>query len=89
VVILSSDPGGAIVLGAGPPGLDMPPGSLRDLHLVVADAVPSRHARRPGGRCRGDGRHPQGIKFVGFSDPDGNTWVFQKIPWRSAEFTAG
>ena len=30
--------------------------------------------------------HQMGIKYVAFSDPDGNSWVFQEMPWRSAEF---
>jgi hypothetical protein len=30
--------------------------------------------------------HPQGIKYAGFSDPDGNSWLFQEMPWRSVEF---
>jgi hypothetical protein len=30
--------------------------------------------------------HDQGIKYVPFSDPDGNSWVFQEMPWRSPEF---
>jgi hypothetical protein len=29
--------------------------------------------------------YDQGIKYVSFSDPDGNSWVFQEMPWRSAE----
>jgi hypothetical protein len=30
--------------------------------------------------------HDQGIKYVSFSDPDGNSWLFQEMPWRSSEF---
>ena len=32
--------------------------------------------------------HDQGIKYVAFSDPDGNTWTFQEMPWRSSEFSS-
>jgi hypothetical protein len=28
-----------------------------------------------------------GVKYVHFSDPDGNTWALQEMPWRSGEFT--
>jgi len=30
----------------------------------------------------------RGVKHVYFSDPDGNSWVFQELPWRSSEFNA-
>ena len=30
-----------------------------------------------------------GVKYAGFSDPDGNSWVLQEMAWRSAEFTTG
>ncbi len=33
--------------------------------------------------------HDQGIRYVPFSDPDGNLWLLQEMPWRSAEFTKG
>jgi hypothetical protein len=32
--------------------------------------------------------HPQGIKYVPFSDPDGNTWVLQEMPWRAGDFAS-
>jgi hypothetical protein len=32
--------------------------------------------------------HDRGVKFVSFSDPDGNSWVFQEMPWRSSEFSS-
>jgi hypothetical protein len=25
----------------------------------------------------------QGVKYAGFSDPEGNTWTLQEMPWRS------
>jgi hypothetical protein len=27
-----------------------------------------------------------GVKYVYFSDPDGNSWSLQEMPWRSPEF---
>src|SRR5260221_33744 len=30
--------------------------------------------------------HDQGVKYASFSDPDGNTWALQEMPWRSSEF---
>lgn len=91
-VVQLTPPGSAcsIVLGTGLPGLDMPPGTLRGLHLVVADAVQAREWLASQGVAVGEvDEHPQGIKYVGFSDPDGNTWLLQEMPWRRADFTAG
>lgn len=89
-VVQLTPPGSAcsIVIGSGMAGIDqMQPGSLKSLHLVVADA------RRAGEELAGRGvevskveEFDQGIKYVSFSDPDGNSWMFQEMPWRSAEF---
>ncbi len=83
-------PGSAcsITLTRGLPDLaDAAPGSVRGLHLVVADAVAAREelARRgvPVDDVDEVGR---GVKYVRFSDPDGNTWVLQEMPWRAADF---
>jgi predicted lactoylglutathione lyase len=78
-------PGSAcsIVLGSGLPGIKMPAGSLRGLHLVVADISKAREELAGRGVAVGEIIDMQGIKFAGFSDPDGNTWVLQEIPGRS------
>jgi uncharacterized protein YndB with AHSA1/START domain/catechol 2,3-dioxygenase-like lactoylglutathione lyase family enzyme len=75
-------PGSAcsIVLGAGLPGIAMPAGSLRGLHLVVADIVESRATLVARGVTVGQVIDLGGIKFAPFSDPDGNTWTLQEIP---------
>ena len=46
---------------------------------------------RRGRSCRGVmvgeiEEHPRGVKYVYFSDPDGNSWALQEMPWRSQEF---
>lgn len=70
----------SIVLTAGLPGMEMPPGSLRGLHLVVDD-ISKAHAELAGRGVAVSGIDDQGgIKYVGFSDPDGNTWTLQEIP---------
>lgn len=89
-VVQLTPPGSAcsIVIGRGLPEIeDMPPGSVKALHLVVKDAAAA------GAELAGRGvevgeldRHPQGINYVRFADPDGNSWVFQEMPWRSGEF---
>jgi catechol 2,3-dioxygenase-like lactoylglutathione lyase family enzyme len=72
--------GCSIVLGAGMPGIVMPAGSLRGLHLVVDD-IAQAHAELAGrGVAMGDITDAGGIKYAGFRDPDGNTWTLQEIP---------
>ena len=82
-VVQLTPPGSAcsIVLTAGLPAIDMPPGSLRGLHLVVADIHQARQALADRGvEVSEVDEHPRGIKYVYFSDPDGNTWALQEMP---------
>jgi catechol 2,3-dioxygenase-like lactoylglutathione lyase family enzyme len=85
-------PGSAcsIVLSSGLPALaDATPGSVRGLHLVVADAAAAKAALAGRGVPVGEvDEHDGGVKYVPFSDPDGNTWVLQEMPWRAADFAA-
>jgi catechol 2,3-dioxygenase-like lactoylglutathione lyase family enzyme len=79
---------GSLTLTKGLPSLaDATPGSLRGLHLVVADAAAARDELARRGVPVGEiDEHPQGVKYVSFSDPDGNTWVLQEMPWRAGDF---
>jgi catechol 2,3-dioxygenase-like lactoylglutathione lyase family enzyme len=79
----------SILLSTGLPALaDMAPGSARGLHLVVGDAVEARAELARRGVPVGEvDEHDQGMKFVPFADPDGNTWVLQEMPWRAGDFT--
>jgi catechol 2,3-dioxygenase-like lactoylglutathione lyase family enzyme len=89
-VVQLTPPGSAcsIVLSKGLPEIDdMPPGSIKALHLVVADVRKAGEMLASRGVEVGDVQeHDQGIKYVGFSDPDGNSWLFQEMPWRTSEF---
>ena len=77
----------SIVLGTGLPGLAMPTGSLRGLHLVVGDIYQAREALISRGvEVSEVEEHDQGVKYASFSDTDGNTWALQEMPWRSSEF---
>jgi catechol 2,3-dioxygenase-like lactoylglutathione lyase family enzyme len=77
----------SIVLGTGLPSLAMPPGSLRGLHLVVGNIYQAREELASRGvEVSQVEEHDQGVKYVSFSDPDGNTWALQEMPWRSSEF---
>jgi catechol 2,3-dioxygenase-like lactoylglutathione lyase family enzyme len=90
-VVQLTPPGSAcsIMIGNGMPEIDaMPRGAVKALHLVVADAVAAREEFAARGMAVDEvDEHPQGIKYVRFEDPDGNSWVFQEMPWRSPEFS--
>ena len=60
---------------------DMKPGSLKGLHLVVKDIETARKAFVERGIEVGDVEDMGGVKYVWFSDPDGNTWALQQLPW--------
>ena len=73
--------GCSIVLSTGLPGIEMPPGSLRGLHLVVTDIRATRGALLDRGvEVSEIDEQGMGIKYASFSDPDGNTWALQEIP---------
>ena len=74
--------GCSIVLGEGLAGLAMPAGSLRGLHLVVADIAAARAELAGRGVAMGEIQDMGGIKYAAFKDPDGNTWTLQEIPGR-------
>ena len=84
-------PGSAcsIVIGTGLPVFaEVQPGGVKGLHLVVADVRKAREMLAGRGVEVGEvEEHGRGVKYVPFSDPDGNSWVFQEMPWRSSEFS--
>lgn len=90
-VVQLTPPGSAcsIVIGSGMPEIaKMQPGSVKAIHLVVGDVHKARELLVSRGVEVSDiDEHDQGIKYVSFSDPDGNSWLFQELPWRSGEFT--
>jgi hypothetical protein len=59
---------------------DMQPGSIQGLHLVVADMDPARAALLQRGIEVGEVTDMGGVKYAGFSDPDGNLWLLQEFP---------
>lgn len=78
--------GCSIVIGELPGGPAMPPGSLKGLQLVVADAYRAREELRARGVEVGeidviDER--DGGTLFGLADPDGNTWIVQQIKARA------
>lgn len=86
-VVQLAPPGSAcsIVIGTGMAEISaMRPGSIKALHLVVADIGAAREALAGRGVEVGEIiEFDRGVKYVHFSDTDGNTWVLQEMPWRS------
>ncbi|MFC5006453.1 VOC family protein [Dactylosporangium cerinum] len=75
-------PGSAcsILLYKDLPGLDLPVGTLRGLHLVVTDIHKAREALLARGVEVGGVDDLGGVYYVAFADPDGNTWLLQEMP---------
>ena len=84
-VIQLTPPGSAcsIVIGAGLGEIsEIKPGSIKGLHLVVANIVEGRELLIGRGVEVGAVRDMGGILFARFADPDGNSWLLQEIPDR-------
>ncbi|AIZ65468.1 glyoxalase (plasmid) [Hymenobacter sp. DG25B] len=84
-VVQLTPPGSAcsIVLSQGLAGLTMAPGSLRGLHLIVADLTQARAELAGRGVPMGAVQDlGGGMLYAGFQDPDGNTWTLQQMSAR-------
>jgi predicted enzyme related to lactoylglutathione lyase len=83
-VVQLTPPGSScsIVIGTGMGEISaMQPGTIKALHLVVADIHKARAALAGRGVAVSEvDELPGGIKFAYFSDPDGNSWALQEIP---------
>ena len=88
-VVQLTPPGSACSIGIGT-GLGAydgrEPGSVQALHLVVAD-IDAARAELVG---RGVEVGPVedvggGVRYAGFSDPDGNGWTLQEMAWRTGD----
>jgi predicted enzyme related to lactoylglutathione lyase len=87
-VVQLTPPGSAcsIGLGTGLPAYEATPGSVRGLHLVVADIGQAR------AELVGRGVHVGpvedvggGVLYASLEDPDGNTLTLQEMPWRTGD----
>jgi catechol 2,3-dioxygenase-like lactoylglutathione lyase family enzyme len=85
-VVQLTPPGSACSICIGVGIVDTPPGSVKGLHLVVDDI----HATREQLLSRGvevtevqDMSAPgkPTVSYAYFSDPDGNSWALQKLPY--------
>ena len=87
-VVQLTPPGSAcsIGLGTGLAAYEAAPGSVRGLHLVV-DGIEKARADLIGrgvdvGEVQDVGG---GVRYAGFSDPDGNGWTLQEMAWRTGD----
>jgi len=73
--------GCTIVFGSGMGDITvMTPGSVKGLHLVVSDIDTARSALVKRGIDVGEVTDFKSVKYAGFSDPDGNSWLLQEFP---------
>ena len=82
-VVQFTPPGSActIVFGTGMGDITaMMPGSVKGLHLVVDDIDTARSALVKRGIAVGEITDFKSVKYAGFSDPDGNSWLLQEFP---------
>jgi predicted enzyme related to lactoylglutathione lyase len=85
-VVQLTPPGSAcsIGLGTGLPVYQAPPGSIRGLHLVVADIEASRAELVDRGLEVGEVTDVGGgVRYAAIEDPDGNSWTLQEMAWRT------
>jgi predicted lactoylglutathione lyase len=85
-VVQFTPPGSAcaIVFGTGMGEItEMEPGSVKGLHLVVADIEEARADLVGRDIEVGDVMDVGGVKYVRFADPDNNVWLLQEWPPKS------
>ena len=75
-------PGSACSIAFGVGIVDMPPGSVQGLQLVVEDVHAARTELVERGVDASDVQEFDWGSFVFFSDPDGNGWAVQQLPAR-------
>ena len=87
-VVQLTPPGSAcsIGLGTGLAAYEATPGTIRALHLVVDDIDKARAELVGRGVEVGEVVDVGGgVKYAGFSDPDGNSWTLQVMAWRTGD----
>jgi catechol 2,3-dioxygenase-like lactoylglutathione lyase family enzyme len=87
-VVQLTPPGSAcsIGLGTGLAAYEATPGTVRGLHLVVDDIEKARQELVDRGVEIGSIEDVGGgVRYAGFSDPDGNSWTLQVMPWRTGD----
>ncbi|HEV7186269.1 MAG TPA: VOC family protein [Blastococcus sp.] len=78
--------GCSIGMGTGLAVYEAEPGSVRGLHLVVADIDEARAELLGRGVDIGEVQDVGGgVRYAGFTDPDGNSWTLQEMAWRTGD----
>ena len=80
-VVQLTPPGSACSMAFGIGVVDTPPGSVQGLHLVVSDINAARAELLERGVDVGEVEDLGGVLYVPFSDPDGNGWTLQQLPY--------
>lgn len=73
-------PGSACSIAFGQGLVEGEPGSVKGLQMVVADVHAAREELIGRGLEVGEVQVLAWGSFIGFSDPDGNTWAIQQLP---------
>jgi predicted enzyme related to lactoylglutathione lyase len=87
-VVQLTPPGSAcsIGMGTGLAAYEATPGTVRGLHLVVDDIEKARAELAGRGVEMGEIQDVGGgVKYSGFTDPDGNSWTLQEMSWRTGD----
>jgi catechol 2,3-dioxygenase-like lactoylglutathione lyase family enzyme len=80
-VVQLTPPGSACSIAFGTGIVDTPPGSVQALHLVVSDINAARAELVERGVEVGEVQDLGGVLYASFSDPDGNSWALQQLPY--------
>ena len=80
-VVQLTPPGSACSIAFGIGIVDTPPGSVQGLHLVVPDIEAARAELVDRGVEVGEVQDLGGVLYAPFSDPDGNGWTLQQLPY--------
>ena len=73
--------GSACSIAFGIGVVNTPPGSVQGLHLVVSDINAARAELADRGVDVGEVQDLGGVLYAPFSDPDGNGWTLQQLPY--------
>ena len=81
-VVQLTPPGSACSIAFGIVGIiDTPPGAVQGLHLIVSDINAARAELVERGVEVGEVQDLGGVLYAPFSDPDGNGWTLQQLPY--------
>ncbi len=85
-VVQLTPPGSECSITIGTGLTPAPPGSYQGMHLVVADIEAARAELIGRGVDVGEIQDVGGgVRYAGFSDPDGNGLTLQVMPWRTGD----